>query len=258
LLDKQIFYAESVKQEMLDTAMVLWTRGVYKRFLLAMLAFAILFVGIYMLVSTFTAGIAQWPNIANAVSSPTTSSTRISTTSPTQISTASAAHRTASLTQAHFSTIPDILQNPSLPTVTPTLTSTPETGATALVNNTVAPTQSATASSNATTQPAPIIPTTNPTPRPVAQPAPKAQATSHPTSNQQPSLFPTISDPSSPFPGSALSNRLSQTSSRVTLLKLRDIFWLSLGVSCLLLLLCAGCITMLHFKAKGLRFSSRS
>ncbi len=94
---------------MIDTLMVLWTRGACGRFLRALVVFLLLFTAICVLLFLVTASGVKWPGLAVTVSSPGASS--IST----------AAQPTPTATPSAYS-VPIILQNPTAIPVIPTPT----------------------------------------------------------------------------------------------------------------------------------------
>jgi hypothetical protein len=58
---------------MLDTLMVLWTRGIYGRFLQTLAAFLLLFLGICALLFLVTTSGVRWPGLAVTAAPPVTS-----------------------------------------------------------------------------------------------------------------------------------------------------------------------------------------
>src|SRR5579883_1302969 len=55
---------------MLDTLMVLWTRGIYGRFLQALAVFLLLFLGICVLIALVMASGVRWPGLAVTAAPP--------------------------------------------------------------------------------------------------------------------------------------------------------------------------------------------
>src|SRR5579883_3485502 len=90
---------------MLDTLMVLWTRGIYGRFLQTLAAFLLLFLGICVLLFLITASGVRWPGLAVTAAPPPTAGSASTPTPASEI-------------------VPVILQNP-----TPEATRTHQTGA---------------------------------------------------------------------------------------------------------------------------------
>ena len=92
---------------MIDTLMVLWTRGMYSRFWQTLTTFLLLFVGICVLLSLMITSGVHWPGLAgNVVPS---GATPTATTPRTMLTTTSGA-----------SILPIILQNPTAEPAIPT------------------------------------------------------------------------------------------------------------------------------------------
>lgn len=99
---------------MIDTLMVLWTKGLFTRFVRAFFTFLMLFVGICVMLFLVTASGVRLPGLAVTVAPPVQNSTSTGALPPA--------------TSHHVSfTVPIILQNPVVPkrAPAPTLLQTP-------------------------------------------------------------------------------------------------------------------------------------
>lgn len=108
---------------MIDTLMVLWTRGICNRILQTLATFLCLFTGICVLLFLVTASGVKWQGLAVSVTPAGTSSTP------------AAPQATATPLPAYFN-LPPILQNPTVQPrrpvhrAVPIVTETPDTGST--------------------------------------------------------------------------------------------------------------------------------
>lgn len=100
---------------MIDTLMVLWTRGLFSRFLRAFFTFLMLFAGICVMLFLVTASGVRLPGLAVTIA-------------PPDLASSSAGARPTSTPVLAPYTIPIILQNPKVPRAAqaPTLLQTPE------------------------------------------------------------------------------------------------------------------------------------